>query len=337
MGPAPPAPPGPPLARTMIRYVIRRLLWMGFVLLAISLLTYLIFFVMPPIDPAVLFAGKQPTPAAIAEVSRLFGLDKPVWEQYLLFVRHLFLGDRFGWPGLGFSFTTRSSVRSIVLSRMVVTAQLAIGATVIWLLIGIPVGVLSALRPRSVLDRVAMGFALFGVSAPVFWLGLMALWLFWFKLHFVAGSGYVPIGQGVLTWLNHLLMPWVVLALLFAAFYARISRAGLIETMGEDYIRTARAKGLPEWKVVLKHGLRASLTPVVTMIGLDLGGLLGGAIITETVFNLQGLGLYAVQSVYNGDLPGILAVTVIASFFITAMNLLVDIAYAYLDPRVRYG
>ena len=170
----------------------------------------------------------------------------------------------------------------------------------------------------------------------MFWLGLMFLWLFWFKLHLAAGTGYVSYGTNFFSWLNHMIMPWVVLALLFAAFYARMARGNLIETMSEDYIRTARAKGLSEWKVVLKHGLRASLTPVVTMFGMDLGTLLGGAIITETVFNLQGIGNYAVQSVFSGDLYAILDVTIIAAFFVVLMNVVVDVVYAYLDPRVRY-
>jgi peptide/nickel transport system permease protein len=321
----------------MLRYIARRLLWVVFVVLVITLLTYLIFFVMPPTDPAVAFAGKQPTSADIAEVRRLFGLDKPVWAQYLLFLKHLFLGDSWGWPGLGFSFTTRSPVRSIIASRAFVTVQLSLGAALVWLCVGIPIGVLSALRPRSLRDRLAMAFALFGVSAPVFWLGLMCLWLFWFKLHWAAGSGYVSIGTSLSQWFSHMLMPWIVLALLFTAFYARMARGTLIETMGEDYIRTARAKGLPEWKVVVKHGLRSSLTPIVTMLGLDLGTLLGGAIITETVFNLQGLGLYSIQSVYRGDLPGVLAVTVLASLAIALMNLIVDVVYAFLDPRVRFA
>src|SRR6266508_1054745 len=249
----------------------------------------------------------------------------------------LFLGDSWGWPGLGFSFTTRSPVRSIIASRAFVTVQLSLGAALVRLSVGIPIGVLSALRPRSLRDRLAMAFALFGVSAPVFWLGLMCLWLFWFKLHWAAGSGYVSIGTSLSQWFSHMLMPWIVLALLFTAFYARMARGTLIETMGEDYIRTARAKGLPEWKVVVKHGLRSSLTPIVTMLGLDLGTLLGGAIITETVFNLQGLGLYSIQSVYRGDLPGVLAVTVLASLAIALMNLIVDVVYAFLDPRVRFA
>ena len=208
----------------------------------------------------------------------------------------------------------------------------------VWLLVGIPIGILSALKPRSIFDRLAMGFALFGVSAPVFFLGPLFLYLFWFKLGILPGSGYYAIGvYGVWPWFSHFIMPWTVLALLYAAFYARMTRANLIETMGQDYIRTARAKGLSERTVVLKHGLRASLTPVVTMFGLDLGGLLGGAFITETVFNLPGLGAYAIKSVGSGDLYAILDITIIAGFFITFMNLIVDVLYAFLDPRVRFA
>jgi peptide/nickel transport system permease protein len=321
----------------MIRYIIRRLLWVVFVLLFITFITYLIFFVMPPTDPSVNFAGRQPTPELIAQVKHQFGLDRAWPIQYGLFVKRLVLGDNCGWPGLGFSFTSRSCLKPILLDRFKVTLSLAIGAAAVWLMLGIPIGILSALKPRSAFDRMAMGFALFGVSAPVFWLGELFLWLFWFKLGWASPSGYVPITDGVLSWANHLIMPWVVLALLFAAFYARMVRGNLIETMGEDYIRTARAKGLSERTVVMKHGLRSSLTPVVTMFGMDLGGLLGGAIITETVFNLQGLGQYAVTSVGSGDLYAILDVTIIAAFFVTISNLLVDIVYAYLDPRVRYS
>jgi peptide/nickel transport system permease protein len=321
----------------MARYIARRLLWVAFVLLLITAITYVIFFVMPPTDPSINFAGKQPTPELIAEVKQQFGLDKPLYEQYGLFLKRIFLGDQYGWPGMGFSFNTRSPLKPILLNRLTVTVQLAMGAALVWLTLGVPIGILSALKPRSLVDRLAMGFALFGVSAPVFWLAQLFLWLFWFKLHVASGSGYSPIGMGFFTWMNHMIMPWVVLALLYAAFYARMSRGNLIETMGEDYIRTARAKGLPERTVVLKHGLRSSLTPVVTMFGMDLGSLLGGAIITETVFNMQGIGQYAIQSVTSGDLYAILDVTVIAAFFVTLMNLVIDIVYAYLDPRVRYS
>jgi peptide/nickel transport system permease protein len=182
-----------------------------------------------------------------------------------------------------------------------------------------------------------MGFALFAVSAPVFWLGLIFLFVFWFKLHIAAGTGYIPIGQGFFTWFNHLIMPWVVLALLYAAFYARMVRGDLMETMSEDYIRTARAKGLSERKVVFKHGLRAALTPVVTLFAANFGALLGGAIITETVFNLQGLGALTIQSTRAGDLYALADITVIGAFFVAGANLVVDIMYAFLDPRVRYS
>src|SRR6266496_3615071 len=266
----------------MGRYIARRFLWIFFVLLIVTLITYVIFFILPPGDPAVRFCGRQPTTACIQEIRVQFGLNKPFYIQYARFVERFFRGDQYGWPGLGFSFNTRSALKPIIFSRMLVTMQLAFGAAVVWLLIGIPIGILSALRPRSVFDRLAMGFALFGVSAPVFFLGPLFLYLFWFKFGIAPGSGYYAIGQyGLGTWFSHFIMPWIVLALLYAAFYARMTRANLIETMGQDYIRTARAKGLSERTVVLKHGLRASLTPVVTMFGLDVGGLLGGAFITE--------------------------------------------------------
>jgi peptide/nickel transport system permease protein len=320
----------------MWRYIVRRLLWVVVIVLIITAFTYLIFFVMPPTDPAVQFAGRSPTPELIAEVRRQFGLDKPVWQQYALFLKHTFTGDQYGWPGLGFSFVTRSPVKDQFFDRVWVTVQLAVGAALVWLCIGIPIGIISAVKRRSLVDRASMLLALFFVSAPVFWLGLVALWLFWYKLHISPGTGYVPISQSFGGWLSHMLLPWVVLALLFAAQYARMTRGNLIETMGQDYIRTARVKGLPEWKVILKHGVRASLTPVVTLIGLDLGALLGGAVITETVFNLQGIGQWAAASVFQGDVPVVLAVTVVVTLAVTLMNLLVDIVYAYLDPKVNY-
>ena len=321
----------------MWRYIVRRLLWVVVVLLVVTSITYVVFFVMPSTDPAITFAGKNPTTEQIEEVRRNFGLDKPVPIQYLTFIKHVFLGDQYGWPGLGFSYSTRSPVKDQFFGRVLVTVQLAVGAALVWLCIGIPIGIVSAIKRRSLTDRLAMGFALFFVSAPVFWLGLMGLWLFWFKLRISPGTGYVAWGDSFSGWLSHMILPWVVLALLYAASYARMTRGNLLETMGQDYIRTARVKGLPEWKVILKHGLRASLTPVVTLIGLDLGALLGGAVITETVFNLQGIGQWSVASVFQGDLPVVLAVTVVVAIAVSLMNLIVDIVYAYLDPRVRYN
>ncbi|MBW3592734.1 MAG: ABC transporter permease [Actinobacteria bacterium] len=322
----------------MGRYVIRRLLWSVLVVLIVTMITFVIFYVMPPGDPAVRFAGKQPTPELVAEVKEQLGLDKPLPVQYALFVKRLVLGDRYGWPGLGFSYDSREPVKDELAERFPRTLVLAGGAAVIWIVMGVTIGVVSALRRGTWADRLAMGFALFGISAPVFWLGLMALFIFWEKLGIEAvGTGYTPFSESPSAWFGHMIMPWIVLALLYAAFYARMTRGNLIDAMGEDYIRAARAKGLPESQVVMKHGLRASLTPVVTMFGMDLALLIGGAVITETVFNIQGVGAWAVQSVFGSDLPAILGVTVVLAIAVTLMNLLVDVVYAYLDPRVRYS
>lgn len=321
----------------MGRYVVRRVLWVIVVMVMITLFAFLIFYVLPPGDPAIGFAGRTPTADTLAQVRENLGLDRPTHVQYLLFVKRLFLGDEYGWPGFGFSFANKVSVRDALFSRAIVTLQLALGAAVVWLAMGIPIGVLSALKRRTKADRLAMGFALFGVSAPVFWLGLISLYVFWYKLHLPFDTGYTPLGESFYDWIRHMLMPWFVLAFLFAAFYARMIRGNMIEVMSEDYIRTARAKGLPERTVIFRHGLRAGLTPIVTMFGLDFGQLLGGAIVTERIFNLPGLGNYTVDAVNRGDLPVVLGIVVFAALAITIMNLLVDIAYAYLDPRVRYA
>jgi peptide/nickel transport system permease protein len=217
------------------------------------------------------------------------------------------------------------------------TFSLIAGAAVIWLTVGVLIGVLSAIKRRSIFDRLAMGFALFGISAPVFWLGLVALFTFWYKLDVTGGTGYVALTDSPTEWASHLILPWTVLALLYAAIYARMVRGNLLETMGEDFIRTARAKGLSERKVIFRHGLRASLAPIVTMFGLDIALLVGGAVITESVFNLDGLGFMAIDGVFRQDLPAVLGVVLIGTFAVVMANLLVDIAYAFLDPRVRYA
>lgn len=323
----------------MIRYIIRRLLWLLLVLVVIVAVTYFIFFVLPGGGSdavAARFAGKAPTPELLQQVKIQFGLDKPLYEQFALFVKHLFLGDQYGWPGLGESLALREPMKPVLIDHVWITFQLALGAAIIWLLVGIPIGILSALRPRSIFDRMAMTFALIGISMPVFFIGPLALYLFVYKWHIFPSSGFVPLSQGIWPWYNHLLLPWCVLALLYAAFYARLSRANLLDVMGEDYMRTARAKGLNERDVIVKHGLRSSLTPLVTVFGLDLAGLLAGAIITETVFNIQGLGHFTIDSVTRRDLYAILDVTIVAAFFVAFANLVVDIVYAFLDPRVRY-
>ncbi|MHB8511206.1 MAG: ABC transporter permease [Actinomycetota bacterium] len=321
----------------MGRYIVRRLMWIVLVMVVITLFAFFIFYVLPPGDPVIAFAGRNPTPETLLQVKKNFGLDHGPIVQYLIFLKHLFLGDQYGWPGFGMSFSSRTPVRSFIFSRAVVTFQLAVGAAIVWLLIGIPIGVLSALKRRTLSDRLSMGIALFFVSSPVFWLGLMSLFIFTYSLHIAPTPAYIPLTQNPYQWFTHMLMPWFVLAVLFAAVYARLVRGNLLETLSMDYIRTARAKGLPERDVIVKHGLRASLTPVVTLFGLDFGGLLGGAIVTERVFNIPGLGNDLVDAVGRGDLPEVMAIVVFTAIGITLMNLIVDIVYAYLDPRVRYS
>jgi len=321
----------------MVRYIIQRVLWAILVLLIVVFVTYMIFFLLPSGDPAVRLAGKNQTPLLLAQVRAQFGLNHPWYVQYLLFLKHAFLGDQFGWPGLGQSFVTKVPLKNVIFSRIAVTAQLAIGAAFVWLVVGLLIGILAALRPHTAGDRAAMGFAILGISMPVFFLGPLALYIFWFKLKWLPGTGYYPLGQyGFGSWFSHWILPWVVLAVLYAAFYARLTRSNLMETMSEDFVRTARAKGLSERSVVLKHGLRAGLTPIVTVFGLDLAALLGGAIITESIFNLPGIGQLTVQAVGGQDLNTIAVVTLVAATFVVLANLVVDILYAFLDPRVRY-
>ncbi len=321
----------------MAFYLARRIGWAVLVLLAVTLITFLIFYKLPPGDPALRFVGKQPTPESIALVRHNLGLDKPFYVQYGKFLKAIVFGDKFGWPGLGYSYDSSVSIRSKIIEKAPRTLSLIAGASLIWLTGGILIGVVSAIKRRTVFDRLAMGFALFGISAPVFWLGLMALFVVWFKLNLTAGTGYTPLTQNPEQWASHLILPWIVLALLFAAIYARMVRGNLLDAMGEDYIRTARAKGLSEKRVIFRHGLRASLAPIVTMFGLDIALLVGGAVITESVFNLDGLGFMAVDSVFRQDLPATLGVVLVATFAIVLMNLVVDIFYAFLDPRVRYA
>ena len=321
----------------MLVYLTRRLFWLVITLLVITAITFVIYFVLPPVSPAVLFAGKEATPQLVATVQHELGLDHPVWVQYLLFLKHLVFGDQFGWPGLGFSYVNHSSVKSLLAGRVVVTVVLAVGAALLWLAMGVTIGVISAIRQRSVWDRLALGFAIFFISAPVFWLGLVLLWVFWYKLGVAAGTGYFPPGQyGLLTWLDHMILPWFTLALLYAGWYARMTRGAVLDTLRQDYVRTARAKGLGEARILLRHVLRACLTPILTMFGMDLAALVSGTVIVEVVFNLNGLGQWVVQSVTSDDIPSVLAVTVLAALAVMVANLIVDILYAYVDPRVRY-
>lgn len=317
-------------------YIVRRVLWAILLLLVVSFLTFVIFDVFPSADPAAIRAGRNATPALVHQIRINLGLNKPFYTQYWIYLKGLV--EHFD---LGYSYYNSESVRSEIFSRLPATISLTVGGFIVWMLIGIPVGIVSAIRPRSILDRTMMGGALVAISAPVYFLGLVSLFLFakgtgqlqWFG----AAGSYVPISQSPGQWFNSLILPWFTLAAAFAAFYARMTRGNLIETMGEDYIRTARAKGLRESKVIAKHGLRAALTPIVTMAGMDIGLLLGGAILTEIVFNIPGVGRYAYNAITNSDLPAIQGTVLFGAFFIVFANLVVDILYAFLDPRVKYG
>jgi len=320
----------------VIAYVVRRLLWGAVLLLLVSFLTFAIFYLFPTADPAALRAGRSATPQLIAQIRHQLGLDQPFYDQYWIYLKGIVLHF-----DLGYSYQNDAPVRAQIMSRLPATISLALGAFVVWIAVGIPVGIVSAIKRRSLLDRLTMGGALVAISAPVYWLGLVALFLFGKgtgRLQLFGGAGsYVPLGENPGQWLSSLVLPWFVLAAAFAAFYARMGRGNLIETMSEDYIRTARAKGLSEARVIGRHALRAALTPLVTMAGLDIGLLLGGAVLTETVFNIPGVGRFAYDAIINSDLPAIQGTVLFGAFFIVIANLVVDVLYAYLDPRVRYG
>ncbi len=320
----------------MAKYIIRRLLWVIVLLFLVTLLTFVVFYLLPSADPATLRAGRQPNPALVAQIRHNLGLDKPWYTQYYNYMKALVLHFDFGY-----SYQSNVAVRTLIFSRLPATISLTVGAAVVWLISGIAVGIISAVRRRSKFDRAAMGSALVAISAPVFWLGLLSLFLFADdigKIPIFPGAGsYVPLSQNPEKWFTSLIMPWFVLAASFAAIYARLLRANLIEVMSEDYIRTARAKGLTERRVIFHHGVRAAITPIVTAAGLDVGVLLGGAILTETVFNIPGVGRLAYDSILAGDLPMIQGTVLLGAFFIVIANLVVDVAYAFIDPRVRYS
>jgi peptide/nickel transport system permease protein len=333
----------------VISYIIRRLIAAVILLLVVTAVTFGIFFILPKLagqtadQLAQQYIGKNPTPEDIEAVKRNLGLDEPVYAQYWDFIRGIVSGAtyergpstvRCDMPCFGYSFKTNLEVWPQLVDRLPITVSLAIGAAVLWLVSGIVVGVISALKPGSFFDRAAMGGALAGVSLPIFFTAQLFLLLFSYKLE-IFGRTYVPFAENPSQWANTLFLPWCSLALLYAAIYARLTRSGMLEAMSEDFIRTARAKGMRERRVVAKHGLRAALTPIVTVFGMDIGLLLGGAVITESVYSLHGIGEYAVQSIVANDLPPILGVTLLAAFFVVFLNLVVDLLYAVVDPRVR--
>lgn len=317
-------------------YIIRRILWGIVLIILVSALTFLFFNVFPSADPAVLRAGRNGSPQTIAYIRHELGLDKPVYIQFWNYMKGIFLHFNFGY-----SFYSGASVLGLIKDRLPATISLTVGAAVFWLLMGIPIGILSAVKRGGFLDRTAMGGALVFVSMPTFWLGLIVLFLFADdigKWHIFPGANsYVGLTVSPVHWFTSLLMPWFVLAATSAAIYSRVLRGSLIETMGEDYIRTARAKGLTENRVVWRHGVRSAITPVVTIFGLDVGALLGGAVITETVFDIPGIGRLNYDAIIHSDFPIVQGTVILAAMFIVVANIVVDITYAYLDPRVRYS
>ena len=320
----------------MGRYIIRRLLWAVVLVVLVIVLTFAIFYLLPSADPAQLRAGRNATAQNIAEIRHNLGLDKAIYVQFWDYLKALVLHF-----DLGYSYQSDASVKSLILDRLPATVSMTVGAVVVWMLVGIPIGIISAVKRRTLLDRVAMTGALIGVSVPVFWLGLVLLYLFASdigKFPLLPGANtYVGITTDPGRWFTSLIMPWFVLAASSAAIYARLLRGSLIETMQEDYIRTARAKGLLERTVVLRHGVRSALTPLVTILGLDIGVLLGGSLLTETVFDVPGIGRLNYDAIGHSDYPIIQGTVLLAAIFIILANIVVDVVYAYLDPRVRYS
>jgi len=335
----------------VITYIIRRLLASVVLLFVVSVITFSIFFVVPriaggtPETLATRYVGRSATAQTVHLTAQKLGFYDPMTVQYGNWAKGIFVGEEYDYgagiekcpaPCLGYSFITKQPVWPDLLDRAPVTFSLAIGASILWLVAGVSTGVLSALRRGTIFDRGAMGVALAGVSLPIFFTGLVSLAFFSYNLGWTAPGGqFVPFTENPAEWAYSLLLPWITLSFLFSAQYARLTRAGMLETMHEDYIRTARAKGLRERNVVIQHGLRAALTPIVTIFGLDVGLLLGGAILTEKTFSLNGLGKYAVDGIFTQDMPKIMGVTLLAAFFIVIANLIVDLAYAVVDPRVR--
>lgn len=318
----------------MAAYVLRRLLWGLVLLLLVSLLTFVVFYVLPTADPAQLRAGRNASPALLQEIRRTLGLNRPLTAQYWTFLSQLAFH-----ANLGFSYYSQASVGSLLLDRLPATLSLTLGAVVIWMAVAVPLGVISAVRRGTWVDKLTTGGALLGISAPVYWLGLVALYLFANdigKFPLLPGAGsYVPLSQDPWKWFTSLILPWLVLASTFCAVYARLLRGNMIEVLSEDYVRTARAKGLSERRVVWRHALRAAVTPLVTLAGLDIGLLLGGAVLTETVFGIPGIGRLNYDAITHADYPVIQGTVLLAAVFVIVANLLVDIAYAYMDPRVR--
>ena len=334
----------------MVRFIIVRLLGAIVVVWIVSVITFLIFQIVPTLShssPVYYYIGKVPFPEHSIQMKALihrFGFDLPLYAQYWHFLSGILFGQTItdgvstpiqcAAPCFGYSFRQHQLVGSMMATAAPVSISLCVGAAILWLIGGVSVGTFSALKPGSFIDRVGMTGSLAAVSLPIFFTGPLLLLVFEYTLGWLPDVSYASITQDPAQWLRSMILPWLSLAFLFAALYARLTRSNMIETMGEDYIRTARAKGLTRRTVVVKHGLRAALTPIVTIFGIDLGTLVGSTVITETVFNLRGLGYLSIQAIQQQDLPVILGVTIIAAIVLVIANFIVDILYAVIDPRV---
>ncbi|MEV6281783.1 ABC transporter permease [Kribbella sp. NPDC051770] len=331
----------------MFNYIVRRLLQMVLILFAISAITFFLFWATPA-NPALLICGKDCNTERIAEVNASYGFDDPLIVQYGRYMSGIVnpggreLGsegsqEHCSWPCLDRSLQNGLQVSDSIADAIGPTFWLATGAAVLWLVSGVLLGLIAALRKGKWVDKLSVGLALFGVSFPTLVLGYLLVFVFIVKggiLPYPDQANSTPTA-GIGPFLQFYILPWVTLALVNAALYTRLTRANMIDTMNEDYIRTARAKGLGERTVVFKHGLRAALTPIVTIFGLDLGALLGGAVITERIFSIQGLGKLSIDSVLGNDLPVVMGVVLVAAFFVVFANIVVDVLYAFIDPRVR--
>jgi peptide/nickel transport system permease protein len=314
----------------MARFVVRRLVGMVAVLFAVSVMVFLIFNVVPSSNPAQRMAGKNATPQLVASITEEWGFDKSWPEQYATMMKKVFSGDLISYEG-------RENVDERIAEGIPATFSLCVGAAVIWMFFGILFGYLSAVKAGRWLDTSLTVLAVAGISMPVFWLAAIFLNYLTYKTAIFPSGEYVEITTDPFEWASHLILPWITLAILYAGFYSRVLRSSMLDVMNEDYVRTARAKGLSERRVMGRHVMRNSLIPIVTLFGLDFGALLGGAILIEKIFSLNGVGQYGFEALENFDLPPVMAITLFGAFFVVLFNALVDIAYAYLDPRVRLG
>jgi peptide/nickel transport system permease protein len=311
------------------RFIVRRLIQMVLVMFAVSVLVFLIFNVIPNGDPAVRMAGRQPTETQIEAIRKEWGFDENIVVQYTTTMKKVFSGDLK-------SYFTQLPVDEEIKKGLPRTLSLAIGAAILWMVVAICFGLYSAVKAGRFADRFLTIIALIGISLPVFWIGALLNHYLGFKLGWFPNGGYVEFTKDPIDWFYHLILPWTTLAILFIGFYSRVLRSNVLDTINEDYVRTARAKGLSERRVMVRHVLRTSMIPIVTLWGLDFGAVVaGGAVLTETVFDLQGVGQYAADAIAQLDVPPVLATTMFAAFFIVVVNAIVDILYAYLDPRIR--